>query len=163
MPKVYVSIGSNIEREDNLRGAVAKLREQFGELDLSPVYESEAVGFSGDNFLNMVAGFGSELALADIIKALRAIEKKHGRVRGGQKFSDRTLDLDVLLYGDLIDHYPPHDVPRHEINQYAFVLRPLSDIAGDARHPETGERFADMWAGFESNGQRLWEVELVLD
>ncbi len=162
MPRVYVSIGSNVEREQNIRGAVNKLREHFGELTISPVYESEAVGFVGNNFLNLVVGFDSDLSLAEITKLLHAIERKHGRVRGDGKFSDRTLDLDPLLYGDLIDHYPPNNVPRHEISHYAFVLRPLSDIAGDARHPETGERFANKWSGFEANGQRLWEVNLDL-
>jgi 2-amino-4-hydroxy-6-hydroxymethyldihydropteridine diphosphokinase len=162
VPRVYVSIGSNVEREKNIRGAVDKLRAQFGDLTISPVYESEAVGFVGNNFLNLVVGFDTDLSLAEITKLLRAIERKHGRVRGDQKFSDRTLDLDPLLYGDLIDHFPPNNVPRHEIGQYAFVLRPLSDIAGQARHPETGERFANMWSGFEANGQRLWDVELEL-
>jgi len=162
MPRVYVSIGSNVEREANVRGALEKLRERFGELVISPVYESAAVGFAGENFLNLVVGFDTELPLVEVIKLLRAIEKKHGRVRGGPKFCDRTLDLDPLLYGDLIDHMAPHDVPRHEITQYAFVLRPLSDIAGAARHPETGERFGDMWGRFENNEQRLWPVALDL-
>lgn len=145
MPHVYLSIGSNIEREQNLCSAVAALRQHFGSLMISPVYESEPVGFEGDDFYNLVVGLDTDRSLDEVNAVLRGIENAHGRVRGGDKFSSRTLDLDVLLYGDMIDHTPPRDIPRREITQHAFVLKPLSDIAGCLRHPETGETFADLW------------------
>lgn len=162
MPRVYVSIGSNIDRETNVRTAIEQLREHFGDLTVSPVYESEAVGFAGESFYNLVVGFETGRTLAEVTATLREIESRCGRVRGERKFCDRTLDLDPLIYGDLIDHSPPHDVPRHEIDHYAFVLKPLSDIAGSERHPETGQRYADMWASFDKKGQRLWRVDVKL-
>ena len=160
MPRVYVSIGSNIDREANVRAALKQLRMRFGELIVSPVYESEAVGFAGDSFYNLVVGFDTECSLAEVTSVLRAIEAQQGRVRGEQRFCDRTLDLDALLYGDKVDHKAPNDIPRHEIDRYAFVLRPLSDIAGNERHPETGERFVDMWTRLEKGSQHLWPVQL---
>ncbi len=145
MPRVYLSIGSNINREQNLCSAVAELRRQFGSLMISPVYESQPVGFEGDDFYNLVVGFDTDRSVDAVNVVLRDIEDAHGRTRSGEKFGSRTLDLDVLLYGEMIDHTPPRDIPRREIRQYAFVLRPLSDIAGSSRHPETGETFADLW------------------
>ncbi len=145
MPRVYLSIGSNIERGRNLRSAVATLCQRFGSLTVSPVYESRPVGFEGDDFYNLVVGFDTDQSVDEMNLVLRGIEAAHGRVRGGKKFSSRTLDLDVLLYGDLIDHDPPRDIPRREITQHAFVLKPLCDIAGSSKHPETGETFADLW------------------
>jgi 2-amino-4-hydroxy-6-hydroxymethyldihydropteridine diphosphokinase len=145
MPRVYLSVGSNIKREENLCSAVAALRQRFGSLMISPVYESQPVGFEGDDFYNLVVGFDTDLSLDEVNIVLRGIEDTHGRVRGSDKFSSRTLDLDVLLYGEMIDHTPPRDIPRREITQHAFVLKPLSDIAGSLQHPETGETFAELW------------------
>lgn len=145
MPRVYLSIGSNIDREQNLCSAAAVLRRQFGNLTVSPVYESRPVGFEGDDFLNLVVGFDTDLSLDELNVVLHGIEDAHGRIRGGEKFSSRTLDLDILLYGDMIDHAPPRDIPRREITRHAFILKPLSDIAGSLQHPETGETFADLW------------------
>lgn len=158
MTRVYLSIGSNIERERHIRSAHGALTRLFGELTVSPVYESEAVGFEGDHFYNLVVGFDTEMSLAQLDDTLHAIEAEHGRTRGEQKFRPRTLDLDLLLYGELIDHQG-HDIPRGEITEYAFVLLPLSEIAGDARHPESGRRYRELWRDFSDPSQRLWRVD----
>ena len=100
--RVWVSIGSNIDRERNIRTAVAALRAGFGALRLSRVYECPAVGFSGEAFYNLVAGFDTELSPAELSARLRAIENAQGRVRSGGKFSSRTLDIDLLSYGDQV-------------------------------------------------------------
>ncbi len=163
MPRVYVSIGSNVNREENLRSAVRALRAAFGQLIVSPVYETRAVGFRGAHFLNLVVGFEVEVDLDQVIARLREIEDQHGRVRDDDRYGPRPLDLDVLLYGDLIDHTPPYNVPRGEIERYAFVLRPLSEIAGDVRHPETGMSFADMWRAFRGTRDGLWPVSFDWD
>jgi len=158
MPRVFVSIGSNIERARNVRSAVRSLRREFDELLISPVYESKSVGFQGEDFFNLAVGFDTDLPVEEVNRKLRAIESDHGRVRGGEKFSSRTLDLDVLLYGNLIDHSVSQDVPRTEITEYAFVLKPLCDIAGHVLHPETDETIADMWRKL---GPRLPPVKIV--
>lgn len=161
MPRVYVSIGSNINPAQNIRSAVRALRAFFGPLEISNVYESEPVGFDGAYFYNLVAVFDTDLQVNDINKRLRQIEDRHGRVRGDDKFDSRTLDLDVLLYGGVIDG--EHGIPRHEIDEYAFVLKPLSEVAGCETHPKTGRTFAQMWQAFHRPTQKLRRVDMVLD
>lgn len=163
MPEVFVSVGSNIDRRRNILSALDSLTSEFGELLVSPIYESEAVGFQGENFYNLVVAFNTDLCLDDLVARLHDIEYAHGRSRSDRKFAPRTLDLDLLTYGARVDHQPPHDVPRHEITEYAFVLRPLSEIAGETVHPETGQTYAQMWQAFNDGGQRLWRVELPRD
>lgn len=158
MARVHVSIGSNIDREEHIRAAVSELRARFGELRLSSVYESEAVGFDGDNFLNMVVAFDTELDVRSVAQTLRAIEDKHGRVRSGPRFSSRTLDLDLLLYDELVSRDEGLDVPRAEITKNAFVLRPLAEIAPQALHPTVRLTFAELWQRFDKQHQALWPV-----
>jgi len=148
MPRIWVSIGSNIARERHIRAALMELRAMFGELIVSPVYETEAVGFDGDAFFNLVAGFDSELPPGALHEAMRDIEARHGRERGGGKFSARTLDLDVLTYGDAITDEGGKALPRDEILRYGFVLAPLADVAPEERHPISGERYRDLWCRF---------------
>lgn len=163
MTRVYVSIGSNIDRERNVRSAVSTLRERFGPLTVSPVYETEAVGFSGDAFYNLVVGFETSEDAATLSRTFHAIEAEHGRERGGEKFSSRTLDLDLLTWGDAVLHDQGLNVPRHEILEYSFVLGPLVDVAAAERHPLTGRRYGDLWAEFDSGSTPLRRVPLDLD
>lgn len=158
MPRVFVSIGSNIDREKNLRGAVRALATRFGPLTLSSVYESGAVGFAGDDFYNLVATFDTEEPVEELGVTLARIEMQHGRTRGANPFAPRTLDLDLLLYGDLVRHDGACDIPRPDIEKYAFVLGPLAELAPESRHPETGETFAGLWRRFSAPGQKLRRV-----
>lgn len=151
MPRVYVSIGSNVERERNIRAAVRALRGAFAAVALSPVYESAAEGFDGDHFYNLVGAFDSTLPLEQVCERLAAIEAAQGRSRGGPRFGPRTLDLDVLLYGALVRHDDRFDIPRRDILAYAHVLRPLADLAPDVQHPETGKFLADLWRHYSGN------------
>ncbi|MFQ5488121.1 MAG: 2-amino-4-hydroxy-6-hydroxymethyldihydropteridine diphosphokinase [Gammaproteobacteria bacterium] len=162
MPRVYVSIGSNIEREANIRAAVQGLRERYGGLVLSSVYESEAVGFKGEDFYNLVAAFDSEEAVSEIGDFLRGLEQRRGRRRGGARFASRTLDMDLLLYGDQVLEEGRIRLPRDEITACAFVLCPLAEIAGSERHPVSGLCYEALWREFDKRGQRLAPVSLVL-
>src|SRR5690554_6413910 len=148
MPRVYVSIGSNIARERNIRAAVAALRGQFAALALSPEYRTPAEGFVGDDFYNLVAAFDTDLPLEALAERLAAIETAQGRKRDGPRFGPRTLDIDILLYGDLVRHDRRFDIPRDDIALYAYVLGPLAELAPELPHPETGERFGDLWRRF---------------
>lgn len=159
MPRVHVGIGSNVERERSIRGGVHDLASRFDDLELSQVYDCPAVGFKGQSFLNLVAGFSTDITLEDLNLQLKEIEADNGRVRGSKKFSDRTLDIDVLLYGDLIKHEGRIDVPRYEIRRYAFVLRPLSEMIPDSLHPELKLSYRDMWNGFDDAAQPMSPVE----
>ena len=162
MPQVWVSIGSNIEREKHVRAALAALRARFGELIVSPVYETPAEGFAGDPFYNLVAGFDTELTPTQLHEALREIEAANGRVRGAEKFSARTLDIDALTYGDSVTDEGGKVLPRDEILKYAFVLKPLMDVAGQQRHPELGVSYAELWARFDGAGAGLRQLDLKL-
>ncbi|MCF7976445.1 MAG: 2-amino-4-hydroxy-6-hydroxymethyldihydropteridine diphosphokinase [Chromatiaceae bacterium] len=175
--RCWISLGSNLEREASIRGGVRGLRQAFGPLILSPVYETEAVGFDGSPFLNLVAGIESALRVSEIRALLRRIEAEHGRERSGElegeraaertdkrtgvrtseqageqagertseRFAPRTLDLDLLTYGELAGEIDGYRLPRDEILRYAFVLGPLADVAPDERHPIDGRRYAELW------------------
>lgn len=155
MPQVFLGIGSNIDPERHLRAAVGALATRFGSLRLSPVYASAAVGFEGAEFLNMVVG----LETTEPPQSLATILKEIEREQGGES---RPLDIDFLLYGDLILETPTLTLPRDDVHRYAFVLRPLAELAPAERHPLTGERYADMWAAFPAHTQPLQQVEIEL-
>jgi 2-amino-4-hydroxy-6-hydroxymethyldihydropteridine diphosphokinase len=155
---VYVSIGSNIEREHNVHSGLDALRACYGELIESSVYESEAFGFKGDNFYNLVVGFDTGEDVHALAAALQDIEDCHGRARNGPQISSRTLDLDLLLYGDLVIREPGLILPRREILKHAFVLLPLSEIAGQLRHPLNGKTYEELWRAFDKSNQELWPV-----
>jgi 2-amino-4-hydroxy-6-hydroxymethyldihydropteridine diphosphokinase len=162
MTQVYVGIGSNIDREANIRRGIELLQKAFGPLIISPVYESPAVGFAGDDFYNLVAGFDTSLDPRALIQALHAIEFQCGRERGAPHFSSRTLDLDLLFYGDQVVHAGDLELPRPDILKYAFVLCPLADIAGDRLHPVLGQPIKDLWQAFDQAAQPLRRVEFPL-
>ena len=154
MPRCWVSIGSNIQPEENNRAALADLHETFGDIVVSPLYETEPVGFSGDDFLNLVVGFDSNLSPGRLHDLMREIEDRHGRQRDGEKFSARTLDLDLLTYGDTVTEDGGKSLPRDEILRYAFVLAPLTDVAGDELHPQRGEPYRTLWSRFPESDKK---------
>ncbi|MEX0871725.1 MAG: 2-amino-4-hydroxy-6-hydroxymethyldihydropteridine diphosphokinase [Aquisalimonadaceae bacterium] len=160
MVRVYVGIGSNIDPDRQVRLALGTLRAQFGPLVISPVYRSKALGFTGDDFYNLVVGLDTSMAPMELADTLRRIEADHGRVRTRDKAIARTLDLDVLTYGDQILHEGRLVLPRSDITRYAFVLRPLADIAPDERHPALGVRYSDLWAGFDATAHPLERIRL---
>lgn len=162
MPRVFIGIGSNIDRERNVRAAVGRLKETGTGIVISPVYESRAYGFEGGNFYNLAIGMETDIPPESLTGILRDIEDGQGRLRDGPKYSSRTLDLDLLIYGDLVRHDETLNVPRRDIMSCSFVLRPLADIAGEFRHPESGARIIDIWRAFDRPDQELWKVEFEL-
>jgi len=156
---VYVSIGSNIDRYRRIGACLDALVAQFGVLQLSPVYESESVGFTGDHFLNLVARFHCQQPIGELSAALRQIEYDNGRRRRGPKFSSRALDIDILTYDQCIGIISGVELPRGEITENAFVLRPLADIAGADRHPVLARSYAELWQGYDQSSQQLWPVD----
>ncbi len=158
---VWLSLGSNIEPRSHIPQALKELEEAFGKLTVSPVYESEAVGFQGDNFLNLVVGLRTSLGPQALMERLREIEALHGRKRDAKGFNSRTLDIDLLTYADQIIDSDTLKLPRGEILEYAFVLLPLAEVAGNERHPVEGKTYQELWDSFDSALQRLWPVELL--
>lgn len=155
--RVYISIGSNVDRERYVTAALDALANWFGGLEISPVYESEAVGFNGSPFLNLVVGVKTGLSVGELSRRFKQLEADNGRRRDVPKFSARTLDLDILTYGDRVGVVDGVELPRGEILKNAFVLQPLADIAPDALHPVTGQSYRELWRDYRSD-QKLWPV-----
>lgn len=159
----YISIGSNIERNKHIAAGVQALQHLFGELVVSSVYEADAVGFPGAPFYNLVVGFNSELDVHTIAQLLRKLEFAHGRPADSQKFSARTLDLDLLLYGDTVINDDSLQLPRPDIERYAFVLEPLAEIAPDLQHPLLQQSYAQLWAAMAKTKPLQWRVDVALE
>jgi 2-amino-4-hydroxy-6-hydroxymethyldihydropteridine diphosphokinase len=160
MARVYLSLGSNQEPHRYLRIALDELRARFGQLDISPAYRSEAVGFDGADFVNLAVGLDTDLTPGALNDWLHALEDRHGRRRDVPRYADRTLDVDIVLYDDLVTQGPGHlDIPRKEL-KHAFVLKPLADIAPDLRHPVSGRTMAELWAAFPAVSEPLMPVVL---
>ena len=146
MGKAYLSLGSNVDAEANLRAAFAALRTRFGDIVASTVYRFPAVGFDGPDFLNAAAVIDSDLDPQALNAWLHALEDAHGRDRSGPRFGDRPLDIDIVFYDDLVLSGPGHlQLPRDEL-RHAFVLRPLAEIAPDHVDPRSGRTLAALWA-----------------
>lgn len=146
MGKAYLSLGSNVDAERNLRAAFAALRARFGDLAASIVYRFPAVGFDGPDFLNAAAVIDSDLDPHALNAWLHALEDAHGRDRSGPRFGDRPLDIDIVFYDALVLSGPGHlQLPRDEL-RHAFVLRPLSELAPDFVDPRSGRTLAALWA-----------------
>ena len=156
MARIFISVGSNTEREQHIRAAVRELQQEFGDLQLSSVYESEAVGFQGDAFYNMVIGATTPLSIAECVALFKTIEDRHGRIRGCAKFSSRTLDLDLLCYDQEVCQQPI-ELPRAEITENAFVLWPMAEIAPQLLHPLCQQSYQQLWQNYQK-GQKIWPV-----
>lgn len=160
MARAYLSLGSNLEPHRYLLAALDELRARFGRLQVSPAYRSKAVGFDGPDFVNLAVGLDTDLAPEALNDWLHALEDRHGRRRDQPRYASRTLDVDIVLYDDLVIDGPGHlQIPRKEL-KHAFVLKPLADIAPDLRHPLDGATMAERWAAFPHEREPLQVVPL---
>ena len=155
MYDIYISIGSNIEAERHIRQAVAQLQQHYGQLQSSSVYKSKAVGFNGEDFLNLVVSLQTDESIAQVAALLHKVEQDNGRERNGPKFSSRTLDLDLLLYGDQVIDGDQIHLPRAEIIKNAFVLFPLAELAPQLRHPVLKKSMQHLWDEFDASTQPI--------
>jgi len=160
--RVYLSLGSNVEPERNLRAALAELRAHFRELVVSPAYRYPAVGFEGPDFLNLAVGIDTGLEPQALNDWLHALEDRYGRRRDVPRYSSRTLDVDIVLYGDRVFKGAQNlEVPRAELMQ-AFVLQPLADIAPEAIHPVLHKSIGELWASGSAGGSPGMPVDLTV-
>ena len=161
MATVYLGLGSNESPEENLRLAISELRQRYGDLDISSVYRSTAVGFEGEDFLNLVVGLRSDDSPQTLCNEIELIHNLAGRVRGSDNWESRPLDIDLLLYNDLIEDARPVRVPRDDILQYSFVLRPISELAPNLAHPVTGKTMLEHWQEFDPTSHPLELTDVV--
>lgn len=159
MSTAYLGLGSNIDAPANISLGIAALRQAFGEIELSPTYRAPAVGFKGNDFINLVVRIDTTLGPLSLKRLLHAIEDRHGRRRNVPKFSDRTLDIDILLYDDLYLLSPELEIPRDEILSSAHVLKPLADLAPDLLHPVRRQTMRELWMAFPQQDQGLTLID----
>ena len=160
MTGVYVAAGSNVRPRENLSRALGELGRSFRGLRASPAYQNAAVGFEGEDFINLVVGFDTNLDLAAVIDELRRIESLCGRGRDAPKWAPRSMDLDILLFGDLVGSFPDATLPRPDLLKRPYMLGPLADIAPDITHPALHRRIGDLWADFDRGAHALRPVVL---
>ena len=151
MAKIHINIGSNQNREANIASAIDYLRLNFTIVKISDIFESPAEGFEGDNFYNMGVNATTKLSVEDVNAVLKNIEKTFGRDRTQPKFSSRLIDLDLVIYDDLVDLNA--NLPRDDILKYAFVLAPLAQLSGDAIHPLTKQTYQQLWRSFQTDNR----------
>ena len=158
MARVYLGVGSNIERERYMVAGLDALEGLFGEMKLSSVYDSAAIGFQGQPFLNMVVGVDTPLGVGELAQTLRHIEFEYGRPANATRFSARQLDIDILLYDDLVGVVEEVELPRGEILENAFVLCPLAELLPEDLHPVAGRSYEDVWSASDKSSQTLSRV-----
>lgn len=155
---VYLGIGSNIDASNNIASCKDSLQSTFSHCRFSRTFESESVGFKGDNFLNLVAEVTTEQSLPELISSLKSLEDRLGRKREGAKFSSRHIDIDILLFGDeSLD--TPIKLPREEIYENAYVLWPLAELAPELQDPVSGQLFSSLWSAFDKSTQTLQPID----
>ena len=160
MSIAFLGLGSNIQARQNIASGIKTLRKRFRQLELSPVYQTVPFGFDGDDFINLVARVETEMSPLELKDFLHRLEDRHDRDRRAPKFSARTLDIDILLYDDLYVLSPELELPREEILEAAYVLKPLADLAPELRHPVERKTIAELWEGFPGKTAGMKQITL---
>ena len=161
MTLVALSLGSNSDPEHHLIAGLNALQAKFGALQISSVFESEPVGFTGTNFLNLAVVIETTDTLEELARYLKWLEDQHGRIRSEPRFSGRTLDIDILTFGDLCGIHVGIVLPREEVTENAHVLCPLAQLCGDWLHGPTGHTYAQLWEAYHKSRQPLWPVNFA--
>ncbi|MFJ3008253.1 2-amino-4-hydroxy-6-hydroxymethyldihydropteridine diphosphokinase [Pseudomonas fluorescens] len=142
--RIFLGLGSNVEREIHLSLGLKMLEEHLINIKCSPVFKSASVDDSGPAFFNLVLSAETDLPLEKLILWIKEIERAHGR----QIFKHKnlvTLDIDLLLYNNLVGIFNGVELPRREIVERAYILYPLTQLAPSQIHPKHGVSFSDIW------------------
>ncbi len=160
MTEVFVSLGSNINKEYHIKAALTAFAEHFTHIVTSPVYETPALGFDGPAFYNLVVKFNSELDLYTLIDLLKDIEQHCGQTTQRESFQSRGLDIDLLLFGNTIEFSRNVELPSSDIVKYPFVLKPLAELCGNHEHPVLKLRYNFLWENFCKNTLPMQPITL---
>jgi 2-amino-4-hydroxy-6-hydroxymethyldihydropteridine diphosphokinase len=159
--RVFVAAGSNLEPEKHLARACAEIKHSWNDAVFSRAYRNVAVGFDGPDFINLVLGFSTAQPLDAVIARLRAIETQCGRPRYAPKWASRTMDLDVLLFGDRVEKTSDYTLPRPDLLKRPYMLGPMAEIAPDVVHPIAHKTMRQLWEEFDRDGHAMNAVELL--
>lgn len=163
MVQAVLSLGSNIDAQANLAMAVKAIRGDLAQALFSKIYRSQAVGFAGDDFLNMVVSLQTDCSVAQLLQWTDSLEQLAGRIRQQRgRFDSRTLDVDILIYGDLVGSHFGTTWPDDDIIRYAHVLLPLAELHPEQRHPVLKKTYAQLWKEFDSRGVQIQVTKLVV-
>lgn len=160
MPDVFVAAGSNVRPRHHLRHALSLMWEAWPDLRVSGAYANKAVGFEGEDFINLVTRFHTDQSLQELLEQLHRIEADCGRPREAPKWAPRSMDLDVLLYGDAVGEFPGAVLPRGDLLRRPYMLGPTAEIGPDVVHPTAGRTMSELWAEFDSAGHEMRPVSL---
>ena len=159
MSNVYVAIGSNINPEENIAKAAHELQRLFPDARFSSWYRNRAVGFDGDDFVNGVVGFTTDLPLRSVIERLHAVEALCGRPRNAPRWAPRAMDLDVLLYDNVVCAEPTMTLPRPDLLKRPYMLGPLAEIAPEVVHPTAGLTIGELWQRFDRASHAMTRID----
>jgi 2-amino-4-hydroxy-6-hydroxymethyldihydropteridine diphosphokinase len=157
---VFVAAGSNVEPVANLCRALDGLRRHYPRLRCSPAYRNRAAGFAGDDFVNLVIAFDTDERLGEVIGRLQDVEADCGRARDAPRWAPRSMDLDILLFGDLVHEEAGLVLPRPDLLRRAYMLGPMADLAPELVHPVLGRTMRELWAAFDRAAHELHPVDL---
>ena len=153
--RAYVSGGSNLDAERNLVIAARALRARHPGTRFSRCYRNAAIGFEGPDFINFVAEVPVAGTPALLKGELECIETQCGRTRDAPKWAPRAMDLDILLFGDVVQDVPGLKLPRPDLVRWAFMLGPLAELAPDLVHPLQQRRIGELWDEFDQGAHPL--------
>lgn len=159
MAHVYVAIGSNVNPEENIRKAASELRRLFPDVRFSSWYRNQAVGFEGDDFINGVVGFTTDLPLRSVIEQLHAVEALCGRPRNAPRWAPRAMDLDVLLYDNVVCAESGMTLPRPDLLKRPYMLGPLAELAPEVAHPTAGLTIGELWQRFDRDSHAMIRLD----
>ena len=160
MTAVYVAAGSNVEPIANLRRALGVLAAHYPGLRVSRAWRNRAVGFEGDDFVNLAVGFETGDDVRAVLGRLHEAEAACGRARNAPKWAPRSMDLDILLYGDLVCDAPGLVLPRPDLLRRAYMLGPMAELAPDLVHPLERATMAELWSRFDRDAHPMKTVDL---
>lgn len=163
MADTFVAAGSNVRPRESLRQALVLLGREFPGLRASRAFSNAAVGFEGDDFINLVVAFDAPRGTESLIETLKAVERACGREPGAQKWGPRTLDLDLLLHGNRVGRFAGKSLPHPDLLTRSWVLGPLAELAPRVLHPVAGETIESLWRRFDQGAHPLSPVSLEPD
>lgn len=158
--RVFVAAGSNVDPEKNLARACGEIKHSWPDARFSRAYRNAAVGFEGPDFINLVMGFTTAQPLANVIARLHQIETQCGRPRYAPKWASRTMDLDVLMFNDLVEKTAEYTIPRPDLLKRPYMLGPMAEIAAEVVHPTAGQTIGELWREFDRDGHTMTAVEI---